>query len=85
MMYRTFNKEVVQFTGNQEIAYKHLKERGHLTQLEALGVYGIYRLAQRIHELRAKGVPITTTNKRDSKGRQYAEYQLEKLVSREAL
>jgi hypothetical protein len=75
-MFRTYNGKRVEFRGNQEVVYKHLKSHKHLTQLEALGVYGIYRLAPRICELRGKGVPIKTENMTDSQGRTYARYYI---------
>ena len=82
-MFRTYNGKVVEFTGNQATVYKHLKSSHHLTQLEALGVYGIYRLAPRVHELRAKGVPIKTEYMSDGKGRQYAQYSITKSWDKE--
>ena len=36
----------------------HLKEHGSITQLEAMEIYGIYRLASRISDLRKEGVKI---------------------------
>ena len=37
----------------------HLQQYGSITQLEALQMYGIGRLAARIHELRYEGVNIS--------------------------
>ena len=54
----------------------HLNKGLHITPLEALGLYGIYRLAARINDLRTKGYPITTSVMRDVTGRSYARYQL---------
>jgi hypothetical protein len=73
-MYRTYNGKVVEFNGQQESIYKHLKNHGSLSQLEALGVYGIYRLAARVCEMRRKGVPIDSENKTDANGKVYASY-----------
>ena len=75
-MYRTFKGKTVEFVGQQESIYKHLKAHGSLTQLEALGVYGIYRLAARVCEMRRKGVPIDSVNKTDANGKVYAQYFL---------
>lgn len=54
----------------------HLRSGLTITQLEAIGLYGAYRLAARIKELRQKGWVITTTNKRDHNGDTYAEYKM---------
>jgi len=75
-MYRTFKGKVVEMVGQQESIYKHLKTQGSISQLEALGVYGIYRLAARVCELRRKGVPIDSVNKKDANGKVYASYFL---------
>ena len=55
---------------------KHLKEGKSITPLEALGVYGAYRLSAVIFDLRAAGYKIKTNLKNDGTGRQYAEYSL---------
>ena len=54
----------------------HLLAGNSLTPLEAIGVFRIFRLAARIHELKKKGHKIVTTMKRDASGKQYAEYAL---------
>lgn len=76
-MFRNYNGKTVEFKGQQELIYKHLKSHGHLSQLEALGVYGIYRLAARVHELKAKGVPIDSVRKQDANGKTYASYSID--------
>jgi len=43
--------------------YKHLQTAGTITTLEAFQLYGITRLAARIHELRERGVEIHTERK----------------------
>lgn len=55
---------------------KHLKNGKSITPLEALGVYGAYRLSAVIFDLRAAGYNIKTDLKNDGTGRQYAEYSL---------
>jgi hypothetical protein len=55
----------------------HLQELGRITPLEALNLYGCFRLAPRIHELRAQGHDIRTTMV-DRDGKSFAEYTLEK-------
>jgi hypothetical protein len=54
----------------------HLKHHGPLTPLRALGVYGIYRLAARVYELKQEGHNIETLIHSDPKGKTYAEYRL---------
>jgi len=54
----------------------HLKGGSHITPLEAIGLYGVYRLAARIFELRSEGIEIKTDVKRDSIGRPYSRYTL---------
>lgn len=54
----------------------HLRNKGTISPWEALGVYGVFRLASRIDELRQEGHTITTTMKHDSMGKRYAEYSL---------
>jgi len=54
----------------------HLLSGRSLTQLEAIGLYGAFRLAARIHELKAGGMKIDTFIKHDPTGSPYAEYKL---------
>jgi hypothetical protein len=54
----------------------HLVSGKSITQLEAFGVYRIFRLAARIHELKQKGHKIVTTMRQDATGKPYAEYEL---------
>lgn len=54
----------------------HLTSRGSISPLEALHVYGIYRLAACIHELRKIGLEINTTMKSDASGKHYAHYEV---------
>lgn len=62
-----------------KIAYikAHLASGKSLTQLEAIGLYGAYRLSARIHELKAKGWIINNELKRDVHGDIYSEYSLD--------
>lgn len=55
---------------------RHLLDGRELTQLQALGLYGAFRLAARIKELRNAGWIIETEIKRDPKGSTYAVYRL---------
>lgn len=58
---------------------KHLLSGRSITPLEALGLYGIFRLAARVHDLKAQGHKIRTEIRYDPAGKPYARY---KLVSR---
>lgn len=62
---------------NTQKVFNHIYKTGKsITPLEALGVYGIYRLAPRIHELRKLGIDVKTTYKTDNYGKRYASYSL---------
>jgi hypothetical protein len=39
---------------------RHLNDHGSITSLEAISEYGILRLASRISDLRAQGIPIVS-------------------------
>lgn len=54
----------------------HLVAGNSITPLQAFGVFGTFRLAARIKELRDAGHKIKTVIKRDPNGRPYAEYSL---------
>ena len=54
----------------------HLKAGRSISPLEALGLYGVFRLAARMKELRDAGWDITTDIKRDPNGKTYATYTL---------
>jgi hypothetical protein len=54
----------------------HLTKRKSISPLEALHVYGIYRLAASIHELRKIGIQINTVMKADASGHHYARYEV---------
>jgi hypothetical protein len=54
----------------------HLQTHPHITPLEALGVYGVYRLAARIYEIKAAGFNILSKTVRDASGKPYARYSL---------
>lgn len=69
-----------------KIAYikAHLASGKSLTQLEAIGLYGAYRLSARVHELKSRGWIITNTLKRDAHGDIYSEYKLDLAAMRKA-
>lgn len=52
----------------------HLKTHGSITPLEALNLYGCFRLGSRIYELREMGHVIITD--RSDGDKQYAVYRL---------
>lgn len=59
----------------------HLASGKSITQLEALGLYGLFRLAARIKELRDRGWDISTEVRKDPNGNTYAAYVLEDAPS----
>lgn len=54
----------------------HMMTGRSISPLEALGLYGVFRLAARMFELKAKGVDIQKKTKVDINGKQYAEYSI---------
>jgi len=55
---------------------EHLLYRKSITPLEAIGCYGIMRLAPCIFELRREGHSIITDIRADPMGKKYAQYRL---------
>ena len=55
---------------------KHLSSGKSLSPLQALGLFGCYRLAGRIYDLKRAGHHIETIIKSDDQGRTYASYVL---------
>lgn len=55
---------------------EHLRSGRSISPLEALGLYGVFRLAARIKELRNAGWAINTDIGEDRTGRTYARYAL---------
>jgi hypothetical protein len=54
----------------------HLKKNRSITGLEALGLYGCYRLSDCIFKLRGKGHKIDTELVEREAGKPYARYRL---------
>lgn len=55
----------------------HLIRVGHITQLQALELYRVHRLASRISALKLKyGVDIQSNRRLDATGTRYNEYSL---------
>lgn len=65
-------------TPQEQMVLDHLYKHDHITPLEALGVYRIFRLAGRIFSLRQLGWNIETEYARDANGKTYAKYRLNK-------
>ncbi|MDR2457834.1 MAG: helix-turn-helix domain-containing protein [Clostridiales Family XIII bacterium] len=61
----------------------HIKKHGSITPLQALNLYGCYRLGARVYDLRRKGVKIrtnrvfTVNRKTPNKNTYYAKYTLD--------
>jgi hypothetical protein len=64
-------------TQNQAIL-KHLRERP-ITPMAALKLYGCFRLAARVAELRQSGHAIATERVRHPEGKTFARYRLTKV------
>lgn len=54
----------------------HLQNGQSITALEALGVYGIFRLSACIYNIRQAGYEVETVRRSDARGRHYARYYL---------
>jgi hypothetical protein len=58
----------------------HLEAGKSLTPARAMAVYGIFRLASCIEDLRRAGMKIDTIIKFDEMGKKYGEYRLHKPI-----
>ena len=56
--------------------YNHLMTGRTITPLEALGLYGTFRLGGHIYNLKKKGCKIHTEIRQDLNGHIYAEYAM---------
>lgn len=74
--YSTAEKDITMKKTKIEMLREHLKSGKSITQLEAIGLYSLFRLAARVHELKKQGWNIITSEKRDANGSVYAEYRL---------
>ena len=54
----------------------YLEEGKALTSLEALNMFGCFRLASRIHDLRDRGMNIVKTMVTGENGKRYAQYSI---------
>jgi hypothetical protein len=62
----------------KQLILKHLEDGKSLTPLDALSLFGCFRLAARINDLRTAGHKINTTNL-DVNGKKIASYSMELL------
>lgn len=60
----------------------HLEAGKTITPASAMAVYGIFRLASVIEDLRKAGMKIDTVLKRDETGKQYGEYRKARVVTK---
>ena len=58
------------------MVHAHLAYIGSLTPLEALDLYGVWRLAARVYDLRQVGYNIITYWETNQTGKRYARYVL---------
>ena len=64
----------------QRMVARHLQEGKSITPLEALTMYGAFRLSAIIFDLRnEEGMDIRTDMVTDDEGRRYAKYSLNQL------
>jgi hypothetical protein len=60
----------------KSLIFNHMQRHGSITQLQALELYRVHRLASRIYDLRVDGKIINGTTKADATGRSYKSYSL---------
>jgi len=64
------------FMSQAQTVLNHLTNNRKLTSIEAIGLYGITRLAAVVHNIKKSGVDVDTTMKDGVNKTQYAEYSL---------
>ena len=74
-------KEILSLLSPQcRLLYEHMKEHGGVSQMEAFELYGITRVASRIHDMRVAGIGIVksmrTGTNRYGRRVSYAVYRL---------
>lgn len=60
----------------EDVVLGHLLKGLSLSALEASNLFRVYRLAARIHRLKARGHTIVTTMRTDVTGKAYGSYSL---------
>ena len=68
-------------TSQADLIALYLDSGHELTPIQALELFGCFRLAARIKDLRARGLPIETLE-RESNGKRFAAYRLRAPVQR---
>jgi hypothetical protein len=53
-----------------------MEKRKSITALEALGVYGVFRLAAVIYDIKKAGFEVNSVLHQDSNGKRYSRYSL---------
>jgi Helix-turn-helix domain len=64
-----------EYARQNAMVFEHLRSAA-ITPREALDLYGIFRLAARVFDLRQAGHEIITLRVRNSEGNSYAEYHM---------
>ena len=65
----------IQYKSQSALILEHLRSRGSITPLDALRLYGCFRLGGRIYDLKRAGHTIVTEMVEDN-GKHYARYRL---------
>jgi|TARA_R110002074_G_scaffold198790_1_gene366463 hypothetical protein len=60
----------------KQTVLNHLTNNRKLTSIEAIGLYGITRLAAVVYDLKKQGLEVETTMKNGVNSTQYAQYSL---------
>ena len=60
----------------KSLILNHMRKHGSITQLQALELYRVHRLASRIYDLRLDGHKLRANNLTDATGRTYTSYAL---------
>jgi hypothetical protein len=58
---------------------RHLEKNPSISPLEALGVYGVFRLAAVIFDIRKHGFDVNSSLHTDANGKRYARYSLARV------
>lgn len=65
-----------QSLSQKKLIRNYLLEGNAITQLDALNLFGCFRLATRVFELKEEGMPIKTKMVEGNNGKRYASYFL---------
>ena len=64
-------------SSQNSVVLKHLNSKGHIRPIQALRLYGVYRLAARIHDLRELGIDIRTLRYKNGHNKWRTRYVLD--------